>query len=110
MQPGACGQPLGRLVPWDEGTMALFGQHGMEKGTQAGRQACHLGLSCKERQGEGRCLEASGFLNSRPACFTERVPRQLGPHREILSQNTKKKKKGVSGDTSGEEAGAHEPS
>jgi hypothetical protein len=37
--------------------------------------------------------EAGGFLNSRPAWSTERVPEQPGLHREILSRKTKKKKK-----------------
>ena len=33
--------------------------------------------------------EAGRFLSSRPAWSTERVPGQLGLHRETLSQNTK---------------------
>jgi hypothetical protein len=34
--------------------------------------------------------EADGFLNSRPAWTTERVPGQPGLHREILSRKKKK--------------------
>jgi hypothetical protein len=37
--------------------------------------------------------EAGGFLSSRPAWSTERVPGQPGLHRETLSRKTKKKKK-----------------
>ena len=41
--------------------------------------------------------EAGGFLSSRPAWSTERVPGQPGLHRETLSRKTKKKKKSISG-------------
>jgi hypothetical protein len=37
--------------------------------------------------------EAGGFLSSRPAWSTERVPGQPGLHRETLSQKTKQKTK-----------------
>jgi hypothetical protein len=37
--------------------------------------------------------EAGGFLSSKPAWSTERVPGQPGLHRETLSRKTKKKKK-----------------
>jgi hypothetical protein len=37
--------------------------------------------------------EAGGFLSSRPAWSTERVPEQPGLYRETLSRKTKKKKK-----------------
>jgi hypothetical protein len=37
--------------------------------------------------------EAGGFLSSRPAWSTERVPGQPGLHRKTLSQKIQKKKK-----------------
>jgi hypothetical protein len=37
--------------------------------------------------------EAGGFLSSRPAWSTKRVPGQPGLHRETLSRKNKKKKK-----------------
>jgi hypothetical protein len=40
-----------------------------------------------------REAEAGGFLSSRPAWSTERVPGQPGLHRETLSQKTKTKTK-----------------
>jgi hypothetical protein len=40
-----------------------------------------------------REAEAGGFLSSRPAWSTNRVPGQPGLHRETLSRKTKKKKK-----------------
>jgi hypothetical protein len=39
-----------------------------------------------------REAEASGFLNSRPAWSTKRVPGQPGLYRETLSQKTKQNK------------------
>jgi hypothetical protein len=39
-----------------------------------------------------REAEAGGFLSSRPAWSTERVPGQPGLHRETLSQKTQKKR------------------
>jgi hypothetical protein len=40
-----------------------------------------------------REAEAGGFLSSRPAWSTDRVPGQPGLHRETLSRKTNKKKK-----------------
>jgi hypothetical protein len=37
--------------------------------------------------------EAGGFLSSRPAWSTKRVPGQPGLHRETISQKNQKKKK-----------------
>jgi hypothetical protein len=66
----------------------------MEKGTQAGRQACHLRLSCKERQDKGRFLEAGGFLSLRPAWSIEQVPKTVrATQRNPVSKHQKRKKK-----------------